>query len=63
MSCSFDELSQIAVINLLFAQAEIETNRDHDAISRALYHVEQAEGCLRLLADELALPASDVGEI
>lgn len=52
----FTKLTNIALINLLFAQAEMVPQAEDDAAARALYHIQLAEGCIRLVADSIPAP-------
>ena len=45
-------LAELASINLHFAQAEITTLGDREAVARALEHVRQAEYCLSIVLAE-----------
>lgn len=47
------ELTELAAINLHFAQAEIATMADRSAFARALDHIRQAGHCLEIAAAEL----------
>lgn len=62
MSTFQTELSRIATINLLYAQAEIEAGGKYDAVTRALAHVQQAERCLGMLATEIRPEEEDSDE-
>lgn len=53
MPTYLNALSQTAMIDLLYAKAEIEREPDYPAVIRALDHVEQAAQTLGLLAEEL----------
>jgi hypothetical protein len=48
------DLSSVALVNLLFAQAEIESGLYYEAAVRAIEHLRQAEASLQLLLPELA---------
>ncbi|MBB4200963.1 hypothetical protein CCR94_10540 [Rhodoblastus sphagnicola] len=52
-------LTAFATINLHYAMAEIATIADRDSIMRALDHIRQAEGCLRVVMAEYDIPTDD----
>ncbi len=62
MKGTANELAELASINLAFSQAEIAMIGDRESVLRALNHVHQAKACLKILAEELRVPANEPEE-